>query len=70
MTAALGLKTDRENRVIHFSPIEEELCVPLCLPDVLAKVTIHSGECRIHILEGTLGGWEIKMAKGYKVVIL
>ena len=70
MTAALGLKTDRENRVIHFSPIEEELCVPLCLPDVLAMVTIHSGECRIHILEGTLGGWEIKMAKGYKVGIL
>ena len=69
MIAALGMKLDRGNRMLRLSPIAEAMTAPLCIPDALADVTFHSGECAIHILEGSLEGWDIQLDKGWNVII-
>lgn len=70
MIAALGLKLDRENKIIHLSPVENDIIVPLCLPDVLAQVAFHSGACEIHTADGSLEGWDIRVENGWKVTVL
>ena len=69
MIAALDMKVDREKWELRLSPISAQLRVPLCIPDVLTDVTFRSGECAIHILEGSLEGWDIQLDKGWNVIV-
>ena len=58
--AVSGLAVDYENKKLTFNPIDKNITFPLCLPDILAKVTFTDGECQIECLKGSLDGWEIK----------
>lgn len=65
--AALGLSIDYENKKITFKPVYKNMTVPLCLPDILAKVTFNDGKCDIKCIKGNLSGWDIDI-KCYNAV--
>ena len=59
LIAASGLCVDYENKKLSFNPVEKNIIFPLCLPDILAKVTIADSKCNIDCISGDLSGWEI-----------
>ena len=59
--AVSGLSVDYENKKISFSPIDKNISFPLCLPDILARVTFTDGKCEINCLSGDISGWEISV---------
>ncbi len=61
LIGASGLAVDYERKKISFSPIDKNITLPLCLPDILAKVSFADGKCNIECIKGNLDGWEIEV---------
>lgn len=61
LIAASGMTVDYENKKLTFRPIGKNIVLPLCLPDVLAKVTFADGKCDIDCVKGDLNGWDISV---------
>lgn len=61
MIAASGLSVDYENKSLTFKPAFKNITVPLCLPDILARVTFADGKCDIECLSGNLDSWQISV---------
>ncbi len=59
LLAVSGLAVDYENKKLNFSPINKNITFPLCLPEVLAKVTFTDGKFNIECIKGDLSGWEV-----------
>ena len=59
--AVSGLSVDYANKKLSFSPVCKNITFPLCLQNVLARVTITDGECNIECIKGDLNGWDIKV---------
>jgi uncharacterized protein (DUF608 family) len=57
--AALGLSVDYANKKLTLNPIDKNIILPLCLPDVLATVKFTDSEYSIEYLKGNLKDWEI-----------
>lgn len=57
--AISGLSVDYENKKLILSPIENNMTFPLCLPGILAKVTVNNGEFNIECINGSLDEWDI-----------
>lgn len=60
--AALGLSVDYANKKLTLNPIDKNITLPLCLPDILATVKFTDGKCNIEYLKGNLNDWEITIA--------
>ena len=56
-----GLGVDYESKKLTFKPIDKNISFPLCLPDILARVTFTDGKCDVECLSGSLEGWEINV---------
>ena len=63
LNAVSGISVDYENKKITFNPIDDNITFPLCLPDILAKVTITDGRFDIEYISGNLSGWDISLNK-------
>ena len=61
LNAVSGMSVDYENKKLSFRPTDKNITFPLCLKDILAKVTITDGECDIECIRGDLNGWDIKV---------
>lgn len=61
LNAVSGMSVDYENKKLTFKPINKNITFPLCLPDILAKVTFTDGKCEINCLSGDISGWEISV---------
>ena len=59
LIAASGLAVDYEKKKITFKPVCKDITFPLCLPDILAKVTFTDGKCDIACIKGDISDWEI-----------
>ncbi len=59
LIAVSGMKVDYENKKLTFNPAEKNITFPLCLPDILARITITDGKCNIECLSGDLSCWDI-----------
>ena len=59
--AVSGLSVDYENKKLALNPIDKNITFPLCLPDILAKVTFTDGKCDIECVKGSLDGWDISI---------
>ncbi len=57
--AVSGLTVDYENKKLALNPVDKNITFPLCLPDVLAKVSFNDGKCDIECIKGDLSEWEI-----------
>ncbi len=57
--AALGLSVDYANKKIILNPIDKNIRLPLCLPDILATVSFTDHKLNIEYLKGNLNDWEI-----------
>lgn len=61
LNAVSGLSVDYENKKLTLNPIDKNITFPLCLPDILAKVTFTDGECNIECISGDLSDWEVSI---------
>ena len=61
LNAVSGLSVDYENKKLTFKPVSRNITFPLCLPDILARVTFTDGECEIDCLSGDLSQWQISL---------
>jgi uncharacterized protein (DUF608 family) len=59
MIASLGVEVKRSEKKIVLHPIQENMVVPLCIPDCLATVYVENGKCRIEYVKGDLSDWTI-----------
>ncbi len=59
--AISGLSVDYENKKLTFNPIDNNITFPLCLSDILAKVTFTDGKCDIECIKGSLDGWDVRV---------
>ncbi len=57
--AALGLSVDYENKILKLKPIDKNITLPLCIPDILATVKFTDGKCNIEYVKGNLNDWKI-----------
>ncbi len=57
--AALGLSVDYANKRVTLNPIDKNIKLPLCLPDILATVSFKDNKFNIEYLKGNLNDWEI-----------
>ncbi len=57
--AVSGISVDFENKKLTFNPIDKNISFPLCLPDILAKVTFTDGKYDITCISGDLSGWDV-----------
>ena len=62
LTAVSGLYVDYENKKLILKPIDKNISFPLCLPDILARVTFTDGEYSINCISGDMSGWDIKVS--------
>ncbi len=60
LNAFLGIRVNRNKKVLSLSPVCDNATLPLCLCECLAEVKIENGKCTINCIEGSLDGWEIK----------
>ena len=60
LNALSGLRVDYENKKLTLNPKLKDMTFPICLPDILAKVTVTDGKCDIECIKGDLNDWEIK----------
>ena len=60
LNAVAGLSVDYENKKLTLKPVSKNITFPLCLPDILAKVSVTDGECHIECIKGSLDSWDIK----------
>ncbi len=61
LNAVSGLSVDYENKKLTLKPVSENLTVPLCLPDILAKLTFVDGKLNVECISGNLDGWDISV---------
>ena len=61
LNAISGMAVDCENKKLTFRPVDKNLTFPLCLPDILARVTFDHGEMSIDCISGDLSGWDISV---------
>ncbi|MBQ6266705.1 MAG: hypothetical protein IJK64_02915 [Clostridia bacterium] len=61
LNAALGLEIDFAKKLLRFSPVAENLTLPLCFPGVLGTVRVAQGEATIRLIEGNLDGWTVQV---------
>ena len=61
LNAVSGLAVDYENKKLTLNPIDKNITFPLCLPDILAKITFTDGKCDIECIKGDLSGWDVKV---------
>ena len=59
LTAALGLRVDAARRIIRLRPVAQNITLPLCLPGILATVTVEDGAVSVRAVEGSLDGWTV-----------
>lgn len=59
LIAASGMTVDYQNKKLSFSPIHNNLTVPVILPDILATVKFSDGKYDIECIKGSLDGWMI-----------
>ena len=59
LIAALGVTVNRIEKTIALRPIQENMVIPLCIPDCLATVYVENGKCRIDCIKGDLSDWTI-----------
>lgn len=59
--AVSGLSVDYENKKLTFNPAHKNITFPLCLPDILAKVTFADGKCEIDCISGNIDGWDVNV---------
>ena len=57
--AALGISVDYANKKLTLNPIDKNITLPLCLPDILATVKFTDDGYNIECLKGNLKDWEI-----------
>lgn len=62
LNASLGLSVDYANKKLTLNPIDKDITLPLCLPDILATVNFTDDEYNIEYLKGNLDDWEITIA--------
>ena len=63
LIAASGMRVDYENKTISFSPVKENLTIPLVLPDILARVKFSAGEYDIECICGDMSEWKTEIRK-------
>ena len=61
LNAALGLCVDYEKKTITLRPVEKNIILPLCLPDILARVTFTDGNCDVECISGDMSGWNVSV---------
>ncbi len=61
LNAISGMSVDYESKRLTFKPVNNNISFPLCLPDILAKVTFADGDCTIDCLTGSLEDWDISI---------
>ena len=61
LNAVSGLSVDYENKKLILKPVSQNLTVPLCLPDILAKLTFVDGKLNVECISGNLDGWDISV---------
>ena len=61
LIAASGMKVDYEKKTISFSPVRENITVPLILPDILARVKLCDNKCDIECISGDISQWQISV---------
>lgn len=61
LNAVSGMSVDCENKKLSFKPVNKNISFPLCLPDILAKVTFTDGKCDIKCISGDINGWNISV---------
>ena len=61
LNAVAGLSVDYADKRLTLNPIDKNISFPLCLPDILAKVTFTDGKCDIECIKGDLSDWEIRV---------
>ena len=61
LNGASGISVDYENKKLTFKPVSKNITFPICLSDILAKVTIVDGICNIECLSGDMCGWDINV---------
>ena len=59
--AVSGLSVDYENKKLTFRPIDKNITFPLCLPDILARVTFTDGNCNIDCISGDMTDWDVNV---------
>ncbi|MBQ1967810.1 MAG: hypothetical protein II356_07535, partial [Clostridia bacterium] len=59
LIAASGLSVDYESKKITLKPVEKNIKLPLCLPDILATISFTDGRLNLEVIKGNLDNWEI-----------
>lgn len=59
LIAASGLSVDYESKKITLKPVEKNIKLPLCLPDILATISFTDGKLSLEVIKGNLDNWEI-----------
>jgi uncharacterized protein (DUF608 family) len=59
LNALLGMSVDYENKKLSLNPKLQNAVLPLCLPDIIAKVKVTDGKCDIECIKGDISNWEI-----------
>jgi uncharacterized protein (DUF608 family) len=62
LNASLGLSVDYANKKLALNPIDKNITLPLCLPDILATVSFTGDKVDIEYLKGNLDDWDITIA--------
>ncbi len=55
----MDFSVDYANKKLTMNPIDENIKLPLCLPDILATVSFTDNKSDIEYLKGNLKDWEI-----------
>lgn len=59
MMAAAGLSVDASKKEMVLNAVCDELTIPICMPDFIARLSIHGKDCRIECLKGSLENWKV-----------
>lgn len=61
LNAISGMSVDYESKRLTLKPINKSISFPLCLPDILARVTFTNGDCSIDCIRGDISDWDISI---------